>query len=53
MSGHHVERFPTPPSEPYCYWLRCECGQATSMHRTVAEALAELDQLHTRKQVAA
>lgn len=42
----------TPPSEPYCYWLRCKCGHATSLHRTVGEAQAELDRLHARQAVA-
>lgn len=47
-----VQTMGTPPSEPYCWWVRCECGYRTALHGSVREALAELDRLH-RQEVAA
>lgn len=41
-----TERWPSPPSEPMGVWLSCEHGLRTTVKRTLAEALAELDRMH-------
>lgn len=43
-----VETVKSPPHEPMCFWVACAHGYRSSAHRTVAEALAELERLHRK-----